>query len=92
MIHIESSNIEIIMLKKHMEDRSKTNKKEIESMKNNLNKAMKKLSDNESAVIKMYFYEDKKENEIAEILDMHQPNVNRLKRSGIKKLKTILRA
>ena len=90
MIYIEGSNIEIIMLKNYMEEQSKTNEKEIEYMKNDLKKAMKDLSESELIVLEMYFYENKKEIEIAEILDIHQPNVNRLKRNPIRKLKGIL--
>lgn len=90
MIYIEGSNIEIIMLKNYMEEQSKTNEKEIEYMKNDLKKAMKDLSESELIVLEMYFYENKKEIEIAEILDIHQPNVNRLKRNAIRKLKGIL--
>lgn len=92
MIYIEGSNIEIIMLKNYMEEQSKTNEKEIESMKNDLKKAMKDLSDNELAVIEMYFYEGKKEVEIAEIMQIHRPNINRLKQRAISKLKTIVMA
>ncbi len=90
MIYIDKENLEIIMLKKHMEDRSSTNEKEIETMKGNLKKAIGKLSENQRKVLDMYFYEGKKEIEIAEIMEMHRPNINRLKRSAVDKLKILL--
>lgn len=90
MIYIDDENIEILMLKKYMEDRSDTNEKEIETMKRDLRKAMGRLSKNQRKVLEMYFYEDKKENEIAIDLNKHQQSINKTKNNALKRLKTIL--
>ena len=90
MIYIDNDNIEIIMLKKYMEDKAPTNEEEIENMRNRLKRAMSRLNKNERTILKMYFYEEKEEKEIADELGKLQPSINRTKNSAIKKLKELL--
>ena len=90
MIYIDNDNIEIIMLKKYMEDKAPTNEEEIENMRNRLKRAMSRLNKNERTILKMYFYEEKEEKEIADELGKLQQSINRTKNSAIKKLKDLL--
>ncbi|MBQ8860857.1 MAG: sigma-70 family RNA polymerase sigma factor [Ruminococcus sp.] len=88
LAHITEENNHLISYS--MYDNNSTNKKAIENMKKLLSMAMvSELTQRQRECLVMYYYENKRMNEIASILSLSPSTVTRHIKAAQKKLKSI---